>query len=1062
MTDAALAGLVAQLLPRLDDPRVGSARDGANATSVKTITKGTNSASLATFFATLVPIVLYAVVCLALFIVGRRFCPRVYYPRTFLSSLAPHERSKPLPTGWVNWIVPFWKTPDVEILNHASLDGYLFLRYIRVLLVVCVVGACLTWPVLFPIHLCGGGGTKELDALTFGNLTHPSWMWAHAFLAWAYFGFILYIVARESVYFINIRQAYLLSPHYADRLSSRTVMFTCVPAPFLDEKKLRRIFGDAVRHVWIPRDTDELDELVRERNLTANRLERAEIKLIRDATLACRKSAQERNPEIECKPITASPKGWVVSHGTHQDVGKEVDATATSYSASRASDDFSNLTSPRNSDVFSGTDHNPRETQIFIASNIGSRARHTTSSPGSATTDMISPILASSDVTLAARSLAYSGPPPDINGSIAAQWIPASERPYHRPIANYGRRVDTIKWTRTRMKKLTTQINKLRRDYRKGKSRPLPAAFIEFHSQAEAQIAYQTLTHHRANHMQAEIVGISPHEIVWDSIYFRWWEKIARRFLVQGFVVAMVIFWALPSAAVALIAQISFLTEKLTFLSFINNLPSVILGLVSGLLPAVALSMLMSMVPVVMRACARQAGIATFSRIELFVQNSYFFFQVIQVFLVTTLVSTASTAITGIIKDPMSTPTLLSANLPKASNFYISYFILQGLAMSASRIVHLGGIIRHQLMRYSGGNPRMIARRYHRLRTIHWGSVFPVFTNMGVIAITYSLIAPIVLGVAAIGLGLVYVTYRYNLLYIYGSTQDSRGIFYPRALKQTLTGVYLAELCLVGLLALNKAFGPLVITFGLVIFTSLIHVSLNDALSPLLFNLPRTLAVEEELRKAGLSGWMAANLDDGSEAQLEENTTGYDSDFDPSATEPSGPSHGVQGARGFGPEGTDRLVNLTTTTISSLIAQKISRTGLPALITRLDFWSPWITPDVNIRNPNFVLKFLHPEIFADYHILRDGIPAAVRDAAVGYSESVLRDAYSPPSMRERSPRLWIPRDGLGVSAQEVVHTGKVAEITDKEAWIDDIGRVRVELEGEVEAWCLREWERVRF
>ncbi|KAK6581630.1 hypothetical protein PZA11_005327 [Diplocarpon coronariae] len=900
------------------------------------------------------------------------------------------ERSKPLPTGWVNWIVPFWKTPDVEILNHASLDGYLFLRYIRVLLVVCVVGACLTWPVLFPIHLCGGGGTKELDALTFGNLTHPSWMWAHAFLAWAYFGFILYIVARESVYFINIRQAYLLSPHYADRLSSRTVMFTCVPAPFLDEKKLRRIFGDAVRHVWIPRDTDELDELVRERNLTANRLERAEIKLIRDATLACRKSAQERNPEIECKPITASPKGWVVSHGTHQDVGKEVDATATSYSASRASDDFSNLTSPRNSDVFSGKDHNPKEMRIFIASNIGSRARHTTSSPGSATTDMISPILASSDVTLAARSLAYSGPPPDINGSIAAQWIPASERPYHRPIANYGRRVDTIKWTRTRMKKLTTQINKLRRDYRKGKSRPLPAAFIEFHSQAEAQIAYQTLTHHRANHMQAEIVGISPHEIVWDSIYFRWWEKIARRFLVQGFVVAMVIFWALPSAAVALIAQISFLTEKLTFLSFINNLPSVILGLVSGLLPAVALSMLMSMVPVVMRA---------------------------------------STAITGIIKDPMSTPTLLSANLPKASNFYISYFILQGLAMSASRIVHLGGIIRHQLMRYSGGNPRMIARRYHRLRTIHWGSVFPVFTNMGVIgiaslfrtkhtsltaqAITYSLIAPIVLGVAAIGLGLVYVTYRYNLLYIYGSTQDSRGIFYPRALKQTLTGVYLAELCLVGLLALNKAFGPLP------------HPRLAQRCSlPLLFNLPRTLAVEEELRKAGLSGWMAANLDDGSEAQLEENTTGYDSDFDPSATEPSGPSHGVQGARGFGPEGTDRLVNLTTTTISSLIAQKISRTGLPALITRLDFWSPWITPDVNIRNPNFVLKFLHPEIFADYHILRDGIPAAVRDAAVGYSESVLRDAYSPPSMRERSPRLWIPRDGLGSARRRLCTRGK--------------------------------------
>ncbi|KAK2624149.1 hypothetical protein QTJ16_006783 [Diplocarpon rosae] len=886
------------------------------------------------------------------------------------------------------------------------------------------------------------------------------------------------MVARESVYFINIRQAYLLSPHYADRLSSRTVMFTCIPGSILDDKKLRRIFGDAVKNVWIPRDTDALDELVRERNLTANRLERAEIQLIRDAHCAYRKAAQNRHPEIECKPMTAAPRGSDVSDRTDQNV-KEIDAAVTIRSASRTRDPTGSLMSPRVSDVSHPTDHNnSKDMHVLVGSDPGSRASYLTNSPRSATNDMISAVSPSSDSTLATSNPGYNGPPPDINGSVAAQWIPASERPYHRPIANYGRRVDTIKWTRTRMKKLTIQINKLRRDYRKGKSRPLPAAFLEFHTQAEAQVAYQTLAHHRANHMQAEIVGISPQEIVWDSMYFRWWEKIIRRFLVQGFVVAMIIFWALPSAAVALIAQVSFLTEKLTFLSFINDLPTAILGLISGLLPAIALSMLMSIVPVVLRACARQAGIATYSRIELFVQNSYFFFQVIQVFLVTTLVSTASTAITGIIKDPMSTPTLLSANLPKASNFYISYFIMQGLAMGASRIVHLGGVIRHQLLRHSGGNPRNIARRYHRLRTIHWGSVFPVFTNMGVIgiprpfqrkhvsltpqAITYSLVAPIVLGVAAIGLGLVYVTYRYNLLYIYGSTQDSRGIFYPRALKQTLTGVYLAELCLVGLFALNKAFGPLIITFGLVIATSLVHVSLNDALSPLLFNLPRTLAVEEDLRRAGLSGWMAANLDDGSDAKLEEYPTGYDSDFDPSATEPSGPSHGDQGARVFGPEGTDRLVNTATTTLSTLVSQKLRGTGLPSLLTRLDFWSSWITPDAGIRDPNFLLKFLHPEIFADYHILRDSIPATVRDAAVGYSESVLRDAYSPPSMRERSPRLWIPRDWLGVSAQEVAHTGRVTEITDREAWIDERGRVRVELEGETERWCLREWERVRF
>ena len=132
-------------------------------------------------------------------------------------------------------------------------------------------------------------------------------------------------------------------------------------------------------------------------------------------------------------------------------------------------------------------------------------------------------------------------------------------------------------------------------------------------------------------------------------------------------------------------------------------------------------------------ACARQAGVATQSRVELFVQNSYFVFQVLQVFLVTTLTSTIASSLNDLIKNPMGIRKLLSTALPKASNFYISYFILQGLAMSASRIVHLGGLIRHQLMRWAGGRPRIMARRYHRLRKIHWGSVFPMFTNMGVI-----------------------------------------------------------------------------------------------------------------------------------------------------------------------------------------------------------------------------------------------------------------------------------------------------------------------------------------
>lgn len=46
----------------------------------------------------------------------------------------------------------------------------------------------MTWPILFPVHIYGGGDSKELDMLTFGNVKHKSWLWAHALVAWAYFG----------------------------------------------------------------------------------------------------------------------------------------------------------------------------------------------------------------------------------------------------------------------------------------------------------------------------------------------------------------------------------------------------------------------------------------------------------------------------------------------------------------------------------------------------------------------------------------------------------------------------------------------------------------------------------------------------------------------------------------------------------------------------------------------------------------------------------------------------------------------------------------------------------
>jgi len=98
------------------------------------------------------------------------------------------ERSDPLPSGWFNWIPAFYRVPDIEVLNRSSLDGYLFLRYLKLLCVICAVGCLLTWPVLLPMHRYGGAGSQQLDLLTFGNVSNPMWYYVHAGQAWLFFG----------------------------------------------------------------------------------------------------------------------------------------------------------------------------------------------------------------------------------------------------------------------------------------------------------------------------------------------------------------------------------------------------------------------------------------------------------------------------------------------------------------------------------------------------------------------------------------------------------------------------------------------------------------------------------------------------------------------------------------------------------------------------------------------------------------------------------------------------------------------------------------------------------
>jgi hypothetical protein len=76
------------------------------------------------------------------------------------------------------------------------------------------------------------------------------------------------------------------------------------------------------------------------------------------------------------------------------------------------------------------------------------------------------------------------------------------------------------------------------------------------------------------------------------------------------------------------ISSLDSLSKVLPFLSAVNNLGPTAVGIIQGILPAVALAILISLVPIIFAMLSKLEGIPQKSFIDLSVLHKYFFFQV--------------------------------------------------------------------------------------------------------------------------------------------------------------------------------------------------------------------------------------------------------------------------------------------------------------------------------------------------------------------------------------------------------------------------------------------------
>lgn len=412
-----------------------------------------------------------------------------------------------------------------------------------------------------------------------------------------------------------------------------------------------------------------------------------------------------------------------------------------------------------------------------------------------------------------------------------------------------GEQVDTIYYCRKEVARLNMEIED---DQAHPERFPLMnSAFVQFNHQVAAHMACQTVSHHLPKQMAPRLVEIDPNDVIWDNLSMPWWQMYIRTAIVIAIIGAMIILWAFPVAFTGSLSQLQTLAHQVKWLEWILRAPPVILNIIQGVLPAVFLSILMFLLPVFLRILIKFQGTVSGNLVELSVQQYYFCFLFVQLFLVVTI-SGAATTLVSFLSDPstiQSIPNLLATNIPKASNYFFSYMLLQALSTSAGALVQVGSLIGWFILApLLDSTARQKFQRQTNLSNIQWGTFFPVYTNLACIGLIYSVISPLILIFNIVTFSLFWFVYRYNTLYVTRFTRDTGGLLYPNAINTTFTGVYVLEIVLIGLFFLirdsqDKAAGTgqAIGMIAILVLTAGFQWLLNSAFAPLFKYLPITL-----------------------------------------------------------------------------------------------------------------------------------------------------------------------------------------------------------------------------
>lgn len=567
---------------------------------------------------------------------------RIYQPKTYL--VQERLRVEPIPRGLYKWLARIFRIQGDELKLKCGLDGYFAIRFLRAMILIFLPLMATIIVILLPINYHGGkddnvfrveGNNKNynvrgLDRLSWQNVapTHTDRYWAHLICAILVISWTLYRIYREKLHFISVRQAYLTSPEHRLRASARTILVTNIPREYRSEEALKALFDvfvdndDRSRlHVWVNRDYGSLRKLVAQRRKTCHALEKEELKMMRQVNKRYRKT----------------------DHTSSESAQSPISSAETAVPASDAEDPAAKQ---HIADAFEADCEDKQHLWRQY---------------------------------LKDSSEAWVSLVQDASG----EWKPASTMKFWQ---RSHKKVPKIAWLRKEIARLNLEIEAILPELdNEARFKLQNSAFIQFDRQMSANMACSLTTHHKPGIMAPRYLDVAPHEIVWSNMGLTSLHRFIRTVIALVLFVGMLILWGIPTSFLGILSQLGSLRTTVGYLTWLRSWPSWVVSLISGPLTSILLALLIQLVvPALCRKLAVLVGAPTRSRREIITQAFYFTFLLIELVLVTSISSGLIPTISAILDNPTSIVSTLATELPRASNYFFNYLIIQALGFSGS------------------------------------------------------------------------------------------------------------------------------------------------------------------------------------------------------------------------------------------------------------------------------------------------------------------------------------------------------------------------------------------